>query len=67
LGHWLLFYGSIAQIIVILTTIGYGLAAMYYLDATDRLTRPLQKQLLGGMLAVLIVILVFSNWAGSTL
>jgi len=43
------------------------LAAMYYLDATDRLTRPLQKQLLGGMLAVLIVILVFSNWAGSTL
>jgi hypothetical protein len=67
LSHWLLFYGTIAQIIVILTTIGYGLAALYYLDATDRLSRGLQKQLLGGMLAILLVILVFSNWTGATL
>jgi len=67
LGHWLLFYGSIAQIIVILTTIGYGLAALYYLDATDRLSRNLQKQLMGGMLAILLIILVFSNWTGATL
>jgi hypothetical protein len=67
LAHWLLFYGSIAQIIVILTTIGYGLAALYYLDATDRLSRNLQKQLMGGMLAILLIILVFSNWTGATL
>lgn len=67
LGHWLLFYGSIAQIIVFLTTIGYGLAALYYLDATDRLSRTLQKQLMGGMLAIILIILVFSNWTGSTL
>lgn len=67
LAHWLLFYGTIAQIIIILTTIGYGLAAIYYLDATDRLSAGLQKQMLGIMLAILFVILVFSNWAGSTL
>jgi hypothetical protein len=67
LAHWLLFYGSIAQIIVILTTIGYGLAALYYLDATDRLSRNLQKQLMGGMLAILLIILLFSNWTGATL
>jgi hypothetical protein len=67
LSHWLLFYGSIAQIIIILTTIGYGLAALYYLDATDKLTDSLRKQLLGIMVAILVIIVVFSNWSGSTL
>jgi hypothetical protein len=67
LAHWLLFYGTIAQIIVILTTIGYGLAALYYLDATARLSQTLQKQLVGIMLAILLIIVVFSNWTGATL
>ena len=67
LSHWLLFYGTIAQIIIILTTIGYGLAALYYLDATDRLSRLLQRQMLGIMLAILLIIVLFSNWTGSTL
>jgi hypothetical protein len=67
LGHWLLFYGSIAQIIVILTTIGYGLAALYYLDATERLPARLQSQMVSIMLAILLIIVIFSNWAGSTL
>lgn len=67
LAHWLLFYGTIAQIIVILTTIGYGLAALYYLDATDRLSQSLQKQLMGIMLAILLIIVLFSNWTGATL
>ncbi len=51
LSHWLLFYGTIAQIIVFLTTIGYCLAALYYLDATERLTPSLQRQMLGIMSA----------------
>jgi hypothetical protein len=67
LSHWLLFYGSIAQIIIILTTIGYGLAALYYLDATDKLTASLQKQLLGIMAAILTIIVLLSNWTGTTL
>ena len=67
LSHWLLFYGSIAQIIVILTTLGYGLAALYYLDATDRLSGLLQRQMLAIMLAILLIIVIFSNWTGSTL
>jgi hypothetical protein len=52
---------------VILTTIGYGLAALYYLDATDRLSQSLNKQLLGIMLAILLIIILFSNWTGATL
>jgi hypothetical protein len=67
LAHWLLFYGTVAQIIVILTTVGYGLAALYYLDATDRLSQRLQKQLMGIMLAILLIIVLFSNWTGATI
>lgn len=67
LAHWLLFYGTIAQVIVILTVIGYGLAALYYLDATERLSLLLKRQMLGIMLAILFVIIVFSNWTGATL
>ncbi|HET7827858.1 MAG TPA: hypothetical protein VFK97_03255 [Candidatus Saccharimonadales bacterium] len=67
LAHWLLFYGTLAQIIVILTTIGYGLAALYYLDATERLNQALQRQLVGIMLAILLIIVIFSNWSGATL
>jgi len=66
LAHWLLYYGTIPQIIVILTTIGYSLATLYYLEATDRLTKLMQRQLLVIMFAILIVILVFSDWSGAT-
>lgn len=66
LGHWLLFYGTVAQIIVILTTIGYGLVALYYLDSTDRLTALLQRQLLGIMFAILLIVVVLSDWTGAT-
>ena len=67
LGHWLLFYGSIAQIIVIMTVVGYSLAAMYYLEATDKLNASLQRQLLSIMCAILIIVLALSDWSGSTI
>jgi hypothetical protein len=66
LGHWLLFYGTVPQILVILTTVGYGLAAIYYLDATDRLTSVMQRQLLGVMAAILLIVVVLSDWTGAT-
>jgi hypothetical protein len=66
LGHWLLFYGTVPQIIVILTTVGYCLGALYYLDATDRLNVLLQRQLLIIMAAVLLVVIVLSDWTGAT-
>lgn len=66
LGHWLLFYGTIAQIIVLLTTIGYCLAGLYYLDATERLTPSLQRQMLGIMSAILLIVIVLSDWTGAT-
>ncbi|MBI4033458.1 hypothetical protein HY379_00485 [Candidatus Saccharibacteria bacterium] len=66
LGHWLLFYGSVPQILIFLTTIGYGLAALYYLDATERLTNRFKRQLLVIMSAILLVVIVLSDWTGST-
>ena len=66
LGHWLLFYGSISQILIILTTIGYGLAALYYLDATEKLTKVLRRQLLAIMCLILLIVIVLSDWTGAT-
>lgn len=65
LAHWLLFFGLIAQIIVFLTTIGYSLAAMYYLDATDRLTTGIKRQLAAITLAILVIVVALSNWTGA--
>lgn len=67
LGHWLLFYGLVAQIIIFLTVIGYGMAAFYYLDAIDRLTPALKKQLLGMMVLIILIVILQSDWAGSTI
>lgn len=66
LGHWLLFYGSVPQILVFLTTIGYGLAALYYLDASERLTNKFKRQLLVFMCGILLVVIVLSDWTGAT-
>ncbi len=67
LGHWLLFYGLVAQIIIILTTVGYGLAALYYMDATEKLTSSFQKQALVLMFAILAVVIALSDWSGTTI
>lgn len=66
LGHWLLFYGSVSQILIFLTTIGYTLAALYYLDASERLTAGFQRQLLAIMCAILLIVVVLSDWTGAT-
>ncbi len=39
LGHWLLFYGFMAQPTLLLVALGYALATIYYLDHYDRLTK----------------------------
>src|SRR3990167_2847043 len=66
LGHWLLFYGSIAQIIVILTVVGYCLAGLFFLDSVDRLSPKLKQQLLGIMIMILVLVVALSDWTGTT-
>lgn len=62
LGHWLLFYGALAQPTLLLSTLGYGLAMIYYLDHTDRLNTTLLRQFVFIMVAIVVVVLSFSNW-----
>jgi len=63
LGHWLLFYGAFSQITVILTASSIGLASLYYLKHNDKLSRILRRQIVLIMVAIIVVILVFSNWS----
>jgi hypothetical protein len=62
LGHWLLFYGLIAQPTLILSALGYGLAVLYYFDHSGRLNAGIKRQFVFVMAAVIIVILTFSDW-----
>ena len=62
LGHWLLFYGVLSQPTLLLTLLGFGLASLYYLEKTDRLSKLMRRQVIFIILAFVIVILAFSNW-----
>lgn len=62
LGHWLLFYGVVAQPTLLLTILGYGLGAMYYLEQSGRLGKLARRQFIFIMVAIVVVVLVFSDW-----
>ena len=62
LAHWLLYYQFIAQPTLLLSAIGYGLAALYYFDHFDRLTPLLRRQFVFIMTAIILIVLTFSDW-----
>lgn len=62
LGHWLLFYGVISQPTLLLSLVGFGLASLYYLEKTDRLSVLMRRQIIFILLAVVVVVLAFSDW-----
>ncbi len=62
LSHWLLFYGAIAQPTLLLSVLGFGLGGLYYLDKTDRLSVLLRRQFVFVMIAIIVIVLVFSHW-----
>lgn len=65
--HWLLFYNVVAQPTLLLTVLGFGLGGLYYLQETDRLSVLLRRQIVFIMIAVVVVVLVFSDWGDKTL
>jgi hypothetical protein len=64
LGHWLLFYGGISQPVLLLVTLGFGLASLYYLDHRGRLNKNLSRQLIFIMIAIVVIVIVRSRWGG---
>lgn len=67
LGHWLLYYGFLAQPALILTVLSYGLAALYYLENFDRLSSLYKREIILIMTAVITVIILFSSWGDKTI
>jgi hypothetical protein len=65
-GHWLILYGPIAQPALLISVLAYGLAAMYYLEHTDRLTKNIRRQFIAVMFMVVIFLIVFSEWSDKT-
>jgi hypothetical protein len=62
LSHWLLFYHGLAQPTLLLGTLGYGMAVLYYLDHNDKLSTTVRRQFIFIMLAIVLVVLAFSDW-----
>lgn len=62
LSHWLLYYHGIAQPTLLLSALGYGLAVLYYLDHNDRLSKTVRRQSVFIMMAIVLVVLAFSDW-----
>ncbi len=61
-SHWLLFYNVVAQPTLLLTVLGFGLGGLIYLQEMDRLSILLRRQIVFIMIAVIVVVLVFSDW-----
>jgi hypothetical protein len=67
LSHWLLFYGSIAQLTLLLTIVGFGLATLYYLDETDKLSAFYRRQVLFIMITVITIVILLADWQDKTI
>lgn len=67
LSHWLLFYGPLAQPALLLSVLGFGLGGVYYLEKTDRMSVLLRRQMIFVMVAVVIIVLTFSDWGDKTI
>lgn len=65
-GRWLIFYGPIAQPALLLTVFGYGLASIYYLEHTGKLSNNIRRQFIAIMAAVVLFLIIFSDWSDKT-
>jgi len=63
-SHWLLYYNIVSQPVLIITVVGYGMAALYYLQHTERLKKGVLRQFIILMVAIILFILVYSDWSG---
>lgn len=61
-AHWLLYYGVIAQVVLFLMVLSFSLGGLYYLQEHDKLTSYLKRQIVLIMIAIVTVILLFSEW-----
>jgi hypothetical protein len=58
LCHWLLFYGFLAQPTLLVVAVGYGLAALYYLDHHDRLSKLVRLEIVITTCAIVAAVVI---------
>lgn len=66
LGHWLLFYGPLALPAILLSALSFGLAGLYYLESSDRLSATIRQQIIFTMFAIVLVLIFFGKWGDQT-
>ena len=62
--HWLLFYGPVAQPALLISVLGSGMGGIYFLEKTDRVSVLLRRQIIFIMIAIVVIVLTFSDWSG---
>lgn len=67
LGHWLIYYGIVAQPVLLLNVLGFGMGTLYYLIQDGRLTKLVSRQIVFIMIAVVVVVLAFSQWSDTVI
>lgn len=66
-AHWLHYYSGISLPTLLLTVIGFGFGGLYYLSESDRLSSLYRRQIVFIMIAVVVVVMVFSEWGDKSL
>lgn len=67
LGHWLLFFGPIAHPALLLGSLSFGLAGLYYLESSDRLSATIRQQIIFTLFAIVLVLVIFGQWGDKTI
>lgn len=67
LGHWLLFFGAIAQPAVIVIALALALAGLYYLNSNDKLSTLVRRQIIFTAFAIIFAVIIFSDWGDKTI
>lgn len=58
LGHWLIYHAFvIPQPVLLTSSLGFGLAAIYYLDHEDKLSKLIKREILFIMMVIIIVVI----------
>lgn len=61
-SHWLVFFGTVAQPVVLLGAISVGMTSLYYLDKDDKISTFAQKQIMASTLVLILIIVMLSDW-----
>ncbi|QQS65062.1 hypothetical protein IPO96_00680 [Candidatus Saccharibacteria bacterium] len=59
--HWLIYFGTIAQPVLLISVMGYGTATLYYLDHKSALSKHVLRQVVITICALAFVIIMFSG------